>query len=180
MIGPLRPRSPLLPVALVLRLWDQLVLWLDSRLARRVTRAPAVIDKTSRSNDRQTGVAATTLRPLGQARCCRSRTASAEASLNQPPVVVAVGGHYHRSGAPNTESQVRSISGTPITRSGQDPREIRRHSWSAAACHRYDPRPASPLRGSPHIRYTDRDCPTAIRECSGRRDTRLDPPPSAS
>jgi hypothetical protein len=54
-IGPVRPLSPLRPLALALRGWDKLVLWLDSRLARRVPRAPAMIDNTGHPNDGRTG-----------------------------------------------------------------------------------------------------------------------------
>ena len=54
-IGPVRPLSPLRPIALVLRWRDKLVLWLGSRLARRVRRTPAVIDKSSGSNEGRTG-----------------------------------------------------------------------------------------------------------------------------
>jgi hypothetical protein len=49
-IGPVRPVSPLRPVALVLRWRDKLVLSLSSRLARRVPRGPAVIDHTDKGS----------------------------------------------------------------------------------------------------------------------------------
>jgi hypothetical protein len=53
-IGPVRPASPLQPVALALRWRDKLVLWLSSALARRIPRPPAINADASRPDDRRT------------------------------------------------------------------------------------------------------------------------------
>jgi hypothetical protein len=54
-IGPVRPVSPLLLVALILRWRDKLVLWLSSTLARRIPRSPAGNADAPRSDDGRSG-----------------------------------------------------------------------------------------------------------------------------